>query len=831
MTDEVVGFLADGFSVHLVGLSGSGRTRTLQAVADQLQADRRSVVRLAGVGALRDRPLAAIAVAGLDVPAGPNGASLGAAVATLVQLVEPPGSVVVVDDCDDMDDVSLGAVAAARARVPFAVVTTSRPGHRQSAARALSGQLGPAVRVAIDPLPLDQVHCLVHELLPGVVEATTVARIATLSGGLPGLVRALVSTARRTGALTRRRGVWRAEGPVGGPLLAPVVEALVQDLDPATLDALARIAAVGPVAPAALVEAVPAVALEELHQRGLLASTGAGPHEVLAVFPPLLEEHLTDVPAHADRREADLRPGPHAARLVAPRPGATAPQRHAAPVLSRQVGQHWHRTAGVLRVSWRSDPCARTALPLVRAMDAGGAAPRLVEQVLAATSTDADHPDDRAALAAWAALYRSLTRRSLDPAAEAALEEAPGHHDLAQAVRVHAQVLLDRVPEDAAPGVPPDPGAHLGTEALAVAWLGPLIAAGAVVDATARTTGTSRPRTARVLGEHHDVYRALATTLRGDVVTGTTLALRHLDRALTELHPGVIQAHAYTGALGLLLQGRLDDLEQLLATVLTIPGATPSSAHYRAGLLGTGAQTARWRGRDDYAAQLWDQAQDIGAGPGPFPGMITFAPAPGACPAELGAQLWTLAADRAARGYHAHALFLAATAVEQAPDPARARRVIRASRNVQGRLLPALARYVDAATRRDAAGLHTAVDALGAAGSALHATGAAVTRAVVLHEAGRTAEASDQADAAWLRARDFGSARRALFAPLRAAVQLSAREQEITALLTDGLSTTRVAAVLGLSDRTVEGHVLRACHRLGVGTRERLLAMARTWLL
>jgi DNA-binding CsgD family transcriptional regulator len=102
---------------------------------------------------------------------------------------------------------------------------------------------------------------------------------------------------------------------------------------------------------------------------------------------------------------------------------------------------------------------------------------------------------------------------------------------------------------------------------------------------------------------------------------------------------------------------------------------------------------------------------------------------------------------------------------------------------------------------------------------------------VVLHEAGRTAEASDQTDAAWLRARDFGSARRALFAPLRAAVQLSAREQEITALLTDGLSTTRVAAVLGLWDRTVEGHVLRACHRLGVGTRERLLAMARTWLL
>lgn len=825
---EVVGFLADGVSVHLTGLAGSGRSHLLCRAADLLRARRRQVVRIAGIRCLSERPLATLAVAGLPLAAGQGAASLGAAVETIAQLVEPPGAVVLVDDSDDLDDVSLGALLAARARAPFPVLAVSRAGHRAPATAALGAQTQPAVRIHLDPLPLDQVQSLVHEMLPGLVEAATVARIATASGGLPALVRAVVSAGCHTGRLVQHRGIWRAGDDLWDPMLASAVEPLVQDLDRAALDALTTVAGAGDLTVGAATELVGPAGLTDLHRRGLLAVARSGADEVVGLFPPLLEDYL-----QREGAPTSAQPDPWRDALAGTLGPVTGQQSDAttdarsAPVLSRRVRQRWRRECATLHEGWLVEPCARTALDLVRALNTHGAEPGLIERVLAATDTTRDEPDERAALDAWAALWRALTYRDLEPADH---RTAPAGDALDRAVRLHTELLLDRVP-DARPEPPEAREPGLGRDAEAVARLGPLLAAGSVVDAGDRVRALSRPRTSRFLAEHRDAYAALAAVLTGDVEAGTATALRHVRRALRDREPDAVHAHAYVGALGLVLQGRLEHLDHLLGTVLTIPGATSTSAHFRAGLLGTGAQAAQWQGRDAYAAQLWSQGQDIGAGAGPFPGMLAFAPDAGTRPAELGPQLWDLAADRSARGYHAHALFLAATATDYAPDPRRAATVTGAARHAQGRLLPALARYVDAAGRGDAAALGAVVGDLKVAGSTLHATTAAVTRAVLLRARGDLAGAVEQADSAWDDAAGLGGARRALFAPLRAAVRLSAREREIVALLGDGVPGKRAATLLGVSHRTVEGHILRACRRIGADSRDRLATTARTWLL
>jgi len=51
---------------------------------------------------------------------------------------------------------------------------------------------------------------------------------------------------------------------------------------------------------------------------------------------------------------------------------------------------------------------------------------------------------------------------------------------------------------------------------------------------------------------------------------------------------------------------------------------------------------------------------------------------------------------------------------------------------------------------------------------------------------------------------------------------LTDREREIATLISQGLSNSDIAEALTLSVRTVEGHIYRACARVGAATRTEL---------
>lgn len=206
--DELVGYTADGVSVHLVGPRGSGRSDILRLVGDRLDDAGSAVLRLSGNAALRREPFGVLTAAGI-LPSSAQGArpSVGAMVAALVQQLRGH-AVVVCDDADEFDALSAGVVLAAHRQRRLVAITSSRPSESVDAGSLMVG-VQPAVRVKAPVLGLEQVHDLVRRLLGGPVDAGTLARITMQSGGLYGLVGAITSIGRRV-------GVWWS-GPGCGP--------------------------------------------------------------------------------------------------------------------------------------------------------------------------------------------------------------------------------------------------------------------------------------------------------------------------------------------------------------------------------------------------------------------------------------------------------------------------------------------------------------------------------------------------------------------------------------------------------------------------------------
>jgi DNA-binding NarL/FixJ family response regulator len=58
-----------------------------------------------------------------------------------------------------------------------------------------------------------------------------------------------------------------------------------------------------------------------------------------------------------------------------------------------------------------------------------------------------------------------------------------------------------------------------------------------------------------------------------------------------------------------------------------------------------------------------------------------------------------------------------------------------------------------------------------------------------------------------------------------APLPLTSREREIAALVREGLSNKQIAETLTMSVRTVEGHIYRACAKLGIVNRAELATL------
>lgn len=833
VVDQVLSFLRSGTSVNLVGLRSSGRSTVLSRVAERLTDEGYAPLQVTGVAALRDRPLSALAVAGVDLPSAPlTPGTLAVAARSLERRLTARPSVVVVDDADDIDPVSAGLVVAVRSRVPVPVVAGTRPtGLRQPVTVPLTAALGSAARVEVPVLGYGAVLQVVHGLLPGPVHRSTTARIATASGGLPGLVVALVESGRRAGTLVRRKGAWVVPGDLWCPALVQSLQPLVADLDDDDLDALTQVALAGTVELRRATALVPWETVARLDDAGLLLSSVAGPEPVLGVFPPLLARYL----AHGGSPVRSW----HARHDLVPRTGVpvtggdlglTLPGLGALPLLDQQFAEYWQAELADRRAGWLADPVPRTALPLVTALHGVGAPERALAEVLARTRPDPADPYSAMVLRNTRVLDIALRHR--DPArALTLLEDEPapvGYRGLDHAVRAHLTVVTRRMP-DLADLVPAETDVRFAQDAVRMARIECELAAGRLRDAAARTEGFRPGFAGLVLGV--ELATGLELVLDGRVAEGTEQALLHLERARERLDSAAVRAHAFVAALGLILRCRLGDAEVLLSQVLALTSRDGFATHFQDGVLVLAADVAALRGDIGHARALATQAEALGAPRGPFPSMW-----PDAVRAEVevtaagsGETLWSLAEERLQAGFPLAAATAAVTAMERSPDRERVRPVMAAAAQTDSALARAQVDYLLALSTDDPDTLAAVAELMRAEDLRLYTIRAAVARAKALRARGAMAEAAAQAQEAWAEAESDGGHAHGLFETLARLVDLSAREREILARIGQGLPSSAVAAGMSLSVRTVDNHIQNALRKVGVDNRVALVMAAQTW--
>lgn len=838
---RIVGYLQDGTHVQVVGMRAAGRSCVLDQVADRLATLGVGTVRLRGVRALRDRTLGALAVAGVALPSAPQQLRvLSAAVESLEQLLAAPGAVLLVDDADDLDSGTVGAVLAARARLGTRVVIACGRGGGTAAALLADG-LQPAARVTVDPLSFAGVHQLLHTMLGRGVEPAAVARVAAATGGLPGLVQALVDTARRENRLVVRDGLWVARGDLWTTSLAQTVEPFLADLDDDLRDALTVLAFAGTVSLAAAGRLAGTAALVRLEESGLVQVASDGEHALVGVFPPLLADYL--VQESATTRGLLVR-----ARVAEELQGedpAPAGVRTAAPLARRLIAQRWEQRRRDARRRWEADPDAAAGAELLEAMLLTHARPHQVEHVLERTRADRGNPDERAAFLATHAVYRG--RESGSPAA-AALVVAEHGADLPE----HGPALgavLDHLALTSGSPVSPDAGPAPVVAAATAAVRAPapsdglaravraetLVAAGRAREALELLDGPEPrdPRARWIAG----TARGLALLYTCDVSAAAATALAGVERARQELDPVSLLAHASVAGLALAVQGRAMELDALTCDALALSTACPQEPQLVTGLIALAAEAATWQGHREFAESLAVQARSVPARRGPHPYQSSDLVAPliqdeddPAVAAGTADRIWQVAVERLDAGYLPAGVVAGVAAVERRPDPARAAHLAEAASRSDAPLLTHLAGFATAVASGDPERLAALEPELRRAGLRQFAVRAAVARAVRLLADGQPAAAIERADTAWsqggLRGRDLCG----LFLPFDRAVRLTSREREVAVLVARGLSSPEIATRMVLSARTVEHHILSACRKVGVNSREGLARAARTWL-
>lgn len=160
-------------------------------------------------------------------------------------------------------------------------------------------------------------------------------------------------------------------------------------------------------------------------------------------------------------------------------------------------------------------------------------------------------------------------------------------------------------------------------------------------------------------------------------------------------------------------------------------------------------------------------------------------------------------------------------------DRTALQRLIDVAGTVDGRLAGAYAAYGAALRDRDPVAVSASSAEFERIGAGLSAADAAAQAAALFRARDDRREATEAAVNADRIAQACGGMQTPALIAAAQPLPLSSREREIATLVAAGLTTREIAERLTVSARTVEGHVLHACTKLGVSDRKALAAFMR----
>lgn len=299
--DVTMRHVLDFGQVLITGEPGVGKSTLLDALARRLVHEGFVVARVAGVSALVEQPLTALAHLTGD-PANRTGADLVAfAVERLGALAPGSSAVILVDDAHALDPWSLHTLVQCRAGGGSRLVLASRGSTSLPAAVASVGR-HPGMTLDIQRLSFDETAALSYAVLGMRLDTPSSQRVHRATDGLPLAIVELLRHAVRRSSLVDRAGLlrWDPNSSID-PHLASLLGLRVDELSETDRDAVDILAVVGEL-PTDTVRSfapgVDVVALEEHH----LISAAPRPGWV-TVAHPLLRDASLSLLAPIRRRE------------------------------------------------------------------------------------------------------------------------------------------------------------------------------------------------------------------------------------------------------------------------------------------------------------------------------------------------------------------------------------------------------------------------------------------------------------------------------------------------------------------------------------------------
>ncbi|MFE6645199.1 LuxR C-terminal-related transcriptional regulator [Nocardioides sp. NPDC057772] len=816
--------------VIVAGPAGVGKTRLAREALAGSVRHGETVVFAQGSAAARPFPLGAFAGL-LDVPPGEAAETIGRA---LDQLARQLPLVLAVDDAHLLDEHSAIVVHRVVARRLAPVLITLRTGESAPDIVTSLWKDDHLPRLDLGPLDAGQSTQLIARVLGGPVDTGSAHRLWTMTEGSPLFLRHLLTGEVSAGRFTAASGIWRwTSEPTISPELAGLLGREIADLAAGVRDVVDMVALAEPVAVPTLSALTSAEDVEEAEGRGLVRTDGlvarlAHPlygevrrsamgtlraRRLRGMVAQTLDPERDPIPRAVLTLDSDLPPEP----ALFLRAAEAATRMYDLPLAERlaraaaDTGDLAARVVHAAALSWLSrgeeaeaihrdivdsapDP---GTLALVQLHRAGNllftmARPEEARLALAAAEATGAAPAHAAAM--------SLVLDLTDGETSTVLARAPG-------------LLRSELPDDLA-------AILVATSASAAAAV---TGADELLDEAAVVGGLTADRVPTVIpGFGLADFQVLGHRLAGTPDRGADLAQRM--RAASADLPGparlmglVVAGHAALAC------GRVDDAlvslqeawagfegsghefgfrcRTLLATALAQAGRPTEAAPLLAGVAAGHHPAYRLYLPDDLLALAWGAAAE---------GATTEATGRAAEAADLAREA----------GSPAYEVLAWQTAVQLGGATAAATRRLTSLAGLGPRVEAALA-HAEAWAAEDGDALLRAANAWTRVGDLVAAGDAAAQAADVHRRAGRQGSALTAAAAAEKLAERSGARTPALALAARP-LPLTVREREIAALAARGLSNKEIATRLTLSVRTVEGHLYRAGHKLGVSERTAL---------
>lgn len=278
-----------GFSgVVLVGDPGVGKTTLARAIAEAPELEGRAARFVLGTDTGRAVPLGAfhrtLAVDGPHEPAGMLAAAHR-------ELACEHDLTLVVDDAHLLDPLSALLVQQLAAGGTAQLIVTIRSGEVVPDAVTALWKEQLLVRVDLHAFDRTQTQELLGAVLDGDIDGSAVDRLQDLAGGSPLVLRGLINTAREDGVLVRQEGRWRLHGQFRvGADVYELVQARLAGLAPVEREVLEIVSAADVLDWEILQTLCDSAAIARSERRGVIQFVDDGPHTLVRPGHPIFGE-------------------------------------------------------------------------------------------------------------------------------------------------------------------------------------------------------------------------------------------------------------------------------------------------------------------------------------------------------------------------------------------------------------------------------------------------------------------------------------------------------------------------------------------------------------